>query len=278
MHELSMAEQELRSTQQYESGRDQLGRAFRVLEWMAEQPDNSHGVRQIASALDMQPSTISRLMSQLSALGLARRDEETSRYALGLELVRLGALASAKVDLVSIARPQLIWLTGKIDENSYLCIYDSIGRRMMRVDRVPSSNPLRYEVSMNQWIDVIRGASGQAILAFLPREEIAAIAAEGSSGVSLTDSVLHGLERARIDGYVCTRGQRTPGAVGIGSPIFDSRGKVAGDVFITIPESRFESSREQELGELVRTAAMRITEGIAGVWPLTDLSGEGVVA
>lgn len=267
MHQLSMTEQELRSTQHRESGRDPLRRTFLVLDWMARQPETQQGVREIAGALEMQASTVSRLLAQMADVGAVRRDEATGRYSLGLDLIRLGALAAAKLDVATTARPHMARLTELSGESSYLSVYDALRRRMMRVDTVPSPNPLRYVVAMNQWVDIVRGASGQAILAFLPHAEIDAAVAEALTSGVMAEPVLENLSQIRADGYACTSGQRTAGAVGIGAPIFDSRVRVIGDVFLTIPESRFDPGGQTALGSLVRETAERITAGIAGRWP-----------
>ena len=259
-----MTEQELRRTQHGGGGRDPLRRMFQVLDWMARQTGSHHGVREIAHALCMQPSTVSRLLSQMAELGVVQRHADTGQYSLGLELVRLGALAAAKLDLPTVARPHLVELTKESGENSYVSVYDPDRRQMMRIDTVPSPNPLRYVVAMNQWIDVVRGASGQGILAFLPESEIRLILSEAGLSRERQRSLMKELERVRARGYACTRGQRTPGAVGVASPIFDSRLRVVGDVFLTIPESRFDPSQQTSLGQLVRRAGERITEGLGG--------------
>ncbi len=272
MHQLTMTEQQLRSTQQPERAREPIRRTLIVLDWLCRQPQNWVGVLEIAAGLGMQPSTISRLLKELQELGLVRRDPASGRYGVGLELVRLGALATAKLDIAVIARPHLAALTAASGESSYLGLYDPGRRQMMRVETVPSPNPLRYVVAMHQWVDVVRGASGKAILAFLPPGEAQEIVDDLVPSTEATP-FLEQLAGIRARGYACTRGQRTPGAVGVGAPIFDSRGEVAGDVFITIPESRFDPASESRLGELVLTAAQQVTRDIAGKWPLSAEGG-----
>lgn len=247
-----------------EAGRDPIRRTMHVLTWMADQEGTGHGVREIAVNLGMQPSTISRLMAQLADMSLVSRDVETGRYSLGLELIRLGTIAARKVDVAERARPYLVELSERSGESSYLGVYDASGRRMMRVDSVASSNPLQYVVAINKWVDVLRGASGKAILAYLPEDEVQSILAAEPSAAEGWPQMKDELAAIRADGFACTRSERTPGAVGVAAPIFDARGRVFGDIFITIPESRFDPEREQELGRLVRQAADSTTAAMGG--------------
>lgn len=250
--------------------RDPLGRALEVLRWMAEQPAPYCGVREAAKALDMQPSTVSRILAVMHEQRLVRRDPDSGGYAPGLELIRLGLLSSTKLDIRRSARPHLEAIVRACNESVFLALYDSARQEMLRVDTVTSSHPLRYVVEMDRWTEIYRGASGLGIAAFLPpteREEVLATA-EAHAGPEepwlRRDQLRPMLDQIRARGYACTHGRRIPGAVGMAAPIFDAGGRVVGDVILTVPEVRFGEHEESVLAEHVIKAASAITAEIGG--------------
>jgi DNA-binding IclR family transcriptional regulator len=99
-------------------------------------------------------------------------------------------------------------------------------------------------VQLNQWLPIHWGASGLAILAFLPENEQRAIVDGGlltaQTERTITDPpTLHReLKKVRKRGYACSIGQRILGAVGISAPIWNSSGDVLGDVMLTTRRSR----------------------------------------
>lgn len=265
-----MTEQALLSPQQADGVRNPVGRSFQLLRWMAEQPESQHGVREIAKALGMAPSTVSRALGVLESEGIVSQDQHTGLFGLGLELLRLGQLASAKFDLRKVARPHLQAVVAACNESVFLGVYDHNRHQMLRIDTVSSSHPLRYVVELDRWTEVYRGASGLSILAFLPADERAAVYTMAEAQHDPTrpwpgrETVEKELELIRTRGYACTHGRRIPGAVGITAPIFGGSGEVFGDFILTLPEQRFAEHGEQALAELVMGAAAAITAAIGG--------------
>lgn len=243
------------------------------MRYLAESPAPHLGVRELAKALDMQPSTVSRLLSALHAERFVQRDPKTGGYSPHLELMRLGLLISQKLDVRKVARPHMDAIVAACDESVFLGVYDPATQQMLRVESVQSSNPLRYVVELDKWTEVYQGASGLGIVAFLApdeRESILELADQNATGDKpwLRRTELEPLlETFREQGYAITHGRRKEGAVGVSAPIFDAGGGVVGDVILTIPNVRFESEREPEYASLVIEAADAITADIGGVRP-----------
>jgi IclR family acetate operon transcriptional repressor len=144
---------------------------------------------------------------------------------------------------------------------------------MMFVEIVESAHPLRYELQLNRWLPVHAGATGLAIMAFLPEEERRTIVARSRldpvTERTIQDPVFlqRELERIRHRGYACTHGQRIPGAVGLAAPVWGPDGRVVGDVALTVPDYRFEPNSERRLGELLIRHAAQLTTALGGQRP-----------
>jgi DNA-binding IclR family transcriptional regulator len=191
-------------------------------------------------------------------------------YALGLEFYRLAWQATVRLPIRNVARTVLQELASSTNESAFLCLYEPARGEMMFADRVEGNHELRHVVRLNQWVPVHAGASGLAIIAFLPPDErtllIKSKRLKAVTPATLTDPkrLENAIERVRKQGYAISHGQRTPGAVGIAAPIWDAAGRVIGDIGITIPEQRYRSDSERGLSTSVIRAASKITQLTGG--------------
>lgn len=256
-----------------QGNRNPVRRSLQVLRYLMNVPDQRIGVRALAATFNEPPSTMHRVLSALVEEGLVERDADTGLYNLGLEMVRLAHTAVERVPAQKIAVPHLRRLAGETGETALLGLYDRTRQEVMFTAAVESPQPLRYVNLMRTWLPLHAGATGLAILAFLPEQEREAFL-KSRKFTAITERTITDrrklaqiVERIRRNGYACSQGQRTPGAVGIAAPIFGPSGEVIGDVIITLPEQRFERSREREFAEHVMRCARRVTHELGGPMP-----------
>jgi DNA-binding IclR family transcriptional regulator len=252
------------------SERNPLSRSLVLLRHFIESQQDAIGVRSIAAALKMSPSTVHRLLAALTEEGLVERHADTGLYSLGLEMVRLSYLAVERLPIQKMATPYLEELVQATNESALLGLYDEARQELMYVASIESTQQLRHVIKLRTWTSVYAGACGLAIMAFLPeaaREQII----RRTRLQPLTDKTIterykleHALERVRRTGYACTVGQRTPGAVALAVPIVGPEGRVIGGVTITLPEQRFDRASESFLAEHVMRCAHAITRQLGG--------------
>jgi DNA-binding IclR family transcriptional regulator len=244
--------------------RNPVDKAFVALNWLIGNAPDEVGVREMATALKVAPSTAHRLLHGLAQGGLVRQSGRTGRYSLGLELFRLAQLVMSRAPIQRIALSHLRELVKSCNETAYLGLYESSRQEMIITASVDSTNALRYAVALDQWMPVYAGASGLAIMAFLSKEEQKSIV-ERTRLKAITEQTItepyrldRELAKIRERGYAVTRGQRIPGAVGVAAPIFNISREAIGDVCLTIPEARYSAGTEAELGRLVKACAAKI--------------------
>ncbi|HVT26704.1 MAG TPA: IclR family transcriptional regulator [Lacipirellulaceae bacterium] len=254
--------------------RSPITKALRLLNWLIETSEAEVGVRQMAAALRLSPSNAHQLLTSLLAEGYVQRDPDSGRYSLGLELLRWAHRIVGRIPLRTVALPQMQALVEACNETVFLGVYDPTRREMMFAASVESMHPLRYVIELNRWFPVTAGASGLSILAFLPDAEIDTVLKKKL--VARTPTTIVDPKRLRTElsgirkrGYAISRGQREPGAVGIGAPIFDHDAEVVGDIVITSPEQRYDRRKADMLGRLVRSHADFITRDLGGRYPKT---------
>jgi len=250
--------------------REPVGRALDVLAWIADHRSDPLVVRQIARDLDTQPSTIHRIFGTFQSRALIARGDQ-GEYVAGLELYRICAAIASELSPVRIARPHLQQLFRECDETTLFGIYDPVRGQMMFIDRIEALHPLRHVVGLHRWIPMHSGATGQAILAFLPeagRRRIYAMGLDAQTPETIitVEALEAELERVRQRGYAHSVGQRTPGAVGFAAPIFDSAGIVCGDLCVTLPQHRFQAGPlVDSLPSLLMAASQQVSDDLKTV-------------
>lgn len=238
-----------------------------VLRHLAE-ADGEVTVKGLADALDLPPSTAHRMLGQLARTGMVEADGARHRYRPGVEYYRLAALVAGRMDLAEIARPIMDAVVAECGETCVLGLYLPNERRMMFVARADSAHPLRYPLALHRPLSVAWGASGRAILAFLPAEEIDAVLtlreASPATGAALPrPSEMHRLlAHIHARGVAVSHGEKIPGAVGIAAPVMRAGGQAIGSLSVTIPALRFQPDSEAGLVELVRGQAAALSRAL----------------
>lgn len=249
--------------------RHPLARGLEILTLMVDGPEQSYGVRELGNQLGVSASTAHRLLTDLEELGMVARTP-VGNYRLGMEFLRLAWTASARYPLREAANDVLDDLTESSGESSFFGVYNEQRRQMMFSLSVESSHALRYTLPQGVWLPIHAGASGLAILAFLPAEvqdEIVQGRLDVLTNRTLVDAdrLAERLAQVRRDGYAISHGERIDGAIAIAAPVMGPAGSVIGDVGITIPESRFNAAATLELVGLVKQSAGLLTRRFTGI-------------
>jgi DNA-binding IclR family transcriptional regulator len=237
---------------------------------MMEGEVESVGVRSVATSLGMPASSAHRTISALVEEGFLQKDAASGKYALSLDVLRL---AHNVVELWPIRRIALQAMRRHLkpcNEAAFLTLYNADRQQVISVASVESTHALRYTVELNVWKAIYVGAAGLAIMAHLPLPERQSIIENTKlaplTDKSITDPVVldETLAKIRQRGYAISRGQRIPGGLGLAAPIFGPSGAVFAAVGLSIPENRFDDSKERWLAGLVIACTRDITREIGG--------------
>jgi DNA-binding IclR family transcriptional regulator len=250
--------------------RNPIGRAFRILAWMAAREDGPFGLREIAKGVEMNPSTVHRLLGLLEEEGLVRQDDHGGAYGLGTELLRLARVASGTHPARVAALPAMRELAAASGETVTFGVYDPVRRQTSVVAVVESDAPFRYVPELDEWRDLHTGASGRAVMAFLSESEREAIVERTRLAPATEHTITSPAElesvltTVRERGYAFSREERRLGGVGIAAPVFGPGGRVVGEVGVSVPTQRFRAPDEGRLAVLVRECAAAVTTALGG--------------
>jgi DNA-binding IclR family transcriptional regulator len=249
-------------------------RVVRLMQELAAAPRDL-ALGDLAEALSLPPSTAHRLLKLLASLDIVERSADGHRYQVGREFTRIGLLVASNARLRNIARPILRSLSDACSETVVLCEYLPATRRFMVIDHLRSAHPLRYEVAELQPNSLLWGATGRAILAFLPAADQDLVLAQADpsplgEAAPRAAELRRALAEIRAQGFATTQGQRISGAVAIAAPVFRAGGEVCGSLCITAPEMRFPASLRAAVARAVMDHAGRLSEALGHLAPPAD--------
>lgn len=215
----------------------------------------------MAERLGLPRSSVYRYVQTLTRKGLLEESDARGEYRLGLALVELARSALGNADLADLAGPVLQELWEATRETVLLTI--PRGRMGVCIARLESPEPLRISYEIGRTRPLHAGASSKALLAFMDAslvEEILSGPLERFTENTITDPDVLRRELAHIrdSGFACSDQEMDLGAMGVGAPVFDPRGRLVAAVSVIWPRERRHNI--DRFSVLVRDAARRIEQ------------------
>jgi IclR family transcriptional regulator, KDG regulon repressor len=236
-------------------------RAIRIMNcFTKENPE--WGVRELEKELEIGKSTVHRILQTLQICGFLTRSNHTGKYKLSLRIYELGQVAFESFDFLTESTENMKRLVKRFNETVYLSVRN--GTEITYLGREDCEHPLRYilEIGSNSLLHV--SAAGQAIMAFLKKNEIEEVIKKHglprfSNGQTLTRTELdEKLLRIREEGYALSYGGKIEGIYGIAVPIFSSD-YIIGSLAFSIPEQRFDKENLHTLVHVLKEEASTIS-------------------
>lgn len=228
---------------------------------VAFEDQDAWGVRELAAHAGLAPSVVHRVLHDMDALGLVSPGARKGQFRVGPELARLAVLVSDRLDVRRMARPALEQAARLIDETVILALYSPTRQQFWAVDAAEPEHPIRYIwESLRRWSDLHLGASGHAILAFLPEADRERII--GTRPGAERRRLRARLAETRSRGYATSHGDRFLGAVGIAAPVRDATARIVGDIIAGWPDNRTSAEKERMVARAVVAAANTLSANL----------------
>lgn len=238
-----------------------VGRAIRILELVAEHPDQL-GVTELGRRIGVHKATAFRLVSTLAQAGLVERAPGTDAYRPGFGLVRLATTALADLDVVRQARPVLERLAEETQETVNLAVLE--GDEVVNIDQVAGSHAVLNVNWVGRRTPLHCTSNGKVLLAHLPEPEwdrFLRSPLERRTPRTITDpaALRIQLRRARTLGYAYTREELEVGLNAVAAPVRGPSGEVVAAVSVAGPAYRVTRKRIPELARAVVKAGAGIS-------------------
>jgi DNA-binding IclR family transcriptional regulator len=248
-------------------------RAAAVLDVLAQAGEL--GTNEVARRTGLNPSTASRQLATLTAVGLVAHVAGTGRYRLGPRLVELGSAALARLDVRDIARPQLQALARDTGETTTLSVPGDPDA--ITVDFVQSAASVQSVARLGRPSIAHATATGKVALAFgdvaLPPGPLRAYTPR-----TITDRAVLAAETRAARELGCARalGEREVDLNAIATPVLGGRGELVAVIGVQGPAARFTAAAmAQAQGPLLACAAA-VSQELGGPAAVRALPPSGV--
>jgi DNA-binding IclR family transcriptional regulator len=221
------------------------------------------GVTELSHRLGQSKTTVHRLLTALRSRGFVQVNPDTRRYRLDVAVLRLSSAMLRQTNLRTLAVPGLAALRDRTGETASLTVRR--GTRRLHLDQAESMEDLRFTLDVGKDLPLLVGASGKALVAWLPAAELDALIVEcglpAHAPGSITDPARfkEDLALIRARGYALSFSERYVDVCSVAAPVRDHRGLVVAAINITGPASRCTPERATTLGPIVAAEAAKLS-------------------
>ena len=219
-------------------------------------------VTELSRKLGLAKSTVSRLLTTLSARGYITQNPETQKYSLGMKVFEVGSVVVSQLTPRETALPFLEHLMERTQETVHLGVMD--GDEVVYIEKIESAQALAMYSKIGRRAPLYATSLGKALLAFEPMERIEAFSSgEFKSFTPNTiverKTLLADLSAVRERGYALDDEEFTVGLKCIAAPVRNYMGKVVASVGVGGPTLRL---NEQTIPAMI-AAVQEITGEIS---------------
>jgi IclR family transcriptional regulator, KDG regulon repressor len=240
-----------------------VSRALHIIDIVSSEKDGL-GVTEIAKQMDINKSSVYRILSTLVQYGYIEQDKETERYKLGYKFLDISSKLLESIDLRREAKPYLRELEKETNEVIHLVVYDQ--GEVIYIEKLEGTETLRMHSKVGKRAPMHCTGVGKAILAHLPLNVVLEIIERKGlpkhTDFTITDrdALLKELEKVKQKGYALDLEENEYGIRCIAVPIFDYSGNVVAAVSISGPTIRMTDERIEKLQERIRYIGRQISE------------------
>lgn len=238
---------------------------LRILSFLARQR-GPVAARTLATALEIPRSTVYHLLTTLQQQGFIVHLESEHRWGLGTAAFELAGGYARQQPLARLGRPLIANLADRAGESAHLAVMS--GRDVLYIveERTPRRPALVSDVGVR--LPAHLTATGRAMLATLPREQVRALFPDRSAfadrtgrGPQNASELRELLRQVRHEGFATEDDEVTEGLRSVAVAVRDHAGWPVAAVAITWPGE----TDAQQLVALVRDAASDLSRRLYGV-------------
>ncbi|MDQ0859334.1 IclR family transcriptional regulator [Bacillus sp. V2I10] len=221
------------------------------------------GVTEIANQIDINKSSVYRILSTLVQYGYVEQDVETGKYKLGYKFLEISSKLLESIDLRAEARMYLQELENETNEVIHLVVYDQ--GEVVYIEKLDGSETLRMHSKVGKRAPMHCTSVGKAILAHLPSSvvldilERKGLPMHTDKTITNKDDFLLELNTVRQKGYALDLEENENGITCIAVPIFDHMGNAIAAVSISGPTIRMTNERLEQLQSRMQNIGRQIS-------------------
>lgn len=228
-------------------------RIFHTIEYLAA--SGPMGLLELSSELDLNKTTVHRILNSLICMDYVKQDPVTLKYSLTFKFCGISNQILSQNSFSTLAHPHIRSLAEQTGETVHLVQLE--GNHAVYIDKVESQNNVRLVSMVGKSIPLYCSGVGKALLADMSDERIKEIW-ENSDIRSFTDHTItdyeelcRRIEQIRECGYAFDDEENELGVRCIAVSLKDFYGKSAYAISISSPTGRLDDERVQLFQKLI---------------------------
>lgn len=249
------------------SGVQSVDRALSLLMRIAEHPEATLGLPELASFLELDKSSAFRLLSSLADYGLVRQDEGKKGYQLGFGIYSLAGALREQVKITDLASPTLKRLAQATKENAHLAVRS--GTRAVFIDRERATKSIAANTNIGDSEELYCTAVGKCLICDADASRLGSLLA-GAELVRHTEHTITDLDAlaaelalVRQRGYAVDREEYEANVVCLAAPLYNFEGHIEAAIGISGPRDRLGADLDTYAQE-VRRAGEELSALLGG--------------
>jgi DNA-binding IclR family transcriptional regulator len=242
-----------------------VDRALNILEVVSHSKEPL-GVTELSNKMDLNKSTVYRMLNTLQYKGYIAQDTENDKYTTGLKLFELGSLAINELDLRKTSVSYLEELMELTGETVHLGILDD--GEVIYIEKVESSETIRMHSKIGKRVYAHNTSLGKVLLAYSDKEVInnflneKKLAKTTENTIIKQDKFKEHLHQVKKQGYAVDKEESEKGINCIAGPIFDHKGEITAAFSISVPKIRLNIDITKKYGDLILEYSQKISEAL----------------
>ncbi|MCT4686641.1 IclR family transcriptional regulator [Vallitalea sp.] len=240
-----------------------VDRALTILEILSQEV-NGLTAKEIENKIELNKSTIHRLLTTLLNKGFIEKNEQTNRYIIGLKMVELSSIRLNNIELKTEALPYLREMSYKLNQPVQLATY--LDGDAVFIEKIEPIHSIRMYSQIGKRIPIYCSSVGKALLLQWSNEKILKLL-EDTEFTSFTpttllnpEKVIKEIEQARVEGFAIDNQEHEVGIYCIASPIYDYRGEIIAAVSTAGTNKEFLENKDAEIIREVKNTAEKISK------------------
>jgi IclR family acetate operon transcriptional repressor len=221
-------------------------------------------VAELAEVLQIDHSSVFRLVKTLQSRGFVAQDFGRRSYVLGPAIWRLSEQTTWIQNLVQMCRERLMRLAAETGETAHVAVLQ--GRETLIVDNELGDRPISVAVHKGSTGLLHCTSLGKALLVDHSRKQLGRLLGQEPlpamtrDTITSLDRLAEECKKTRRRGYSVDDEEYHRGIRCVGAPIRDGTGAVVAGISLSAPIDRMPVSRFRHFGKTVMAAAADISE------------------
>lgn len=216
---------------------DVLSKACDILRIMVSNPDKKYWrATEISNDLDMNVSTVYRLLQGMKKNSFVAQNPNTKKYYLGIGFIYFAEIVKENNIVGEIMLPFLEKLYNEIKESVFIAIKE--GDNSLVIERINSRHELCIVKQIGDIYKITETAFGKVLLAYQPEGIRKRILGENDNAINI-EEILKGI---RVRGYHYEE-DVVKQLTTFSAPIFSTKGVIIASLSAVIPNYRLDDSK-----------------------------------